>query len=394
MKLPLFSRIQKIINRNLDIRIIKTYEGATMNKIPDTYFAQHTHGAGGIDALLFNKGDDVRLAKAYQAIGIFAATPTLLTADAATLIRAQEAYLSSSYRGELFWGLFSEGNFGSPNKRGCQNAALMEPLTLEALERLFAPALQEGFPLRVMFAPETVAHLEGTMKSILGKYGSVSLVIGHTDATLEKAMEALRYGAEGFVHFGNAMSGSIAQRDPINPEQIKAISQKYDSELGVKDMLFKFDCQRLMDNTGGLGAYFEVILDGIHVHPEFFLYMVKQFSSDLVVPVTDQMVGTGMGIGYKFDVSGSTAVVSEPSKKNPYRGYPGQKMLLAVMEGTDTIAGSLATDAQLATNALHWLTGDYAKRSDLGLNPMSSEDVQEVVDELFSNSESIHMPDL
>lgn len=364
-----------------------------MNNKNDIYFAQHTHGAGGVDALLFNEGDDERLAQAYLKIGIYAATPTLLTADAATLIHAQEAYLSSAYKDGLFFGLFSEGNFGSPKRRGCQNAALMEPLTLEGLERLFAPALKASFPLRIMFAPETVADLEGTMRSILDKYGSnVSLVIGHTDATVEKALEALRYGAEGFVHFGNAMSGSVAQREPLDPEQIKAIANTDDSRLGVKDMLFKYDCQRLMENAGGSDAYFEVILDGIHVHPEFFLYMVKQFGKELVVPVTDQMMGTGMDIGYKFDVSGSTAVVGEPSKNNPYRGHPDQKVLLAVMEGTDTIAGSLATDSQLATNALYWLS-EY-RRDDLGLSPLSPDDAQEVLDDLFLNAASIHEIDL
>jgi len=359
-------------------------------ELPNKFFAQHTHGAGGVDALLFNEGDDERLAVAYQSIGIIGATPTLLTGDENTLRTAQNRYLSSAYKGSLFHGLFSEGNFGAPSKKGCQNEKLMEPLTLAGLERLFGPALEARFPLRVMFAPETVDDLEGTMESILSRYQNVSLVVGHSDANVEQALNALRYGASGFVHFGNAMGGSIAQRNPIDANQITELSQKEDGSLGLKDMLFKYNSTRLMEATGGKMPYFEVIIDGIHVHPEFFLYMVKQFGTDNVVPVTDQMMGTGKGIGYEFDISGSIAQVSEPGGKNPYRGDQDQKVLLAVLKGTETLAGSLATDAQLYRNALCWLTGDVAKRKDINLAPLGEQEALGVVRRMSANAARIH----
>lgn len=359
--------------------------------MPSRFVAQHTHGVDGNDALY---PDTDKLAAAYDSIGVVAATPTLLTADVETLWSAQRAYLSSRHKGRKFIGLFSEGNFGAPSKRGCQNATLMEPLTWGGLERLFMPALDEGFPLRVMFAPETVTNLERTMKSILDEYENVSLVIGHSDATVAQALDAIRYGASGFVHFGNAMGGSIAQRNPIDADQIKELSQKPDSELGLKDMLFKYNGAQIMEATNGRKPYFEVIIDGIHVHPQFLLYMVKQYGTDNVVPVTDQMMGTGKPIGYEFDISGSMAIVAKPGGKNPYNGLPGQNVLLAVLKGTETLAGSLATDAHLYNNAVCWLTGDLAKRQDIGLAPLNEQDALDVAWRMSANSPRIHGYDM
>jgi N-acetylglucosamine-6-phosphate deacetylase len=347
------------------------------------------HGANGIDALLPERNDDCHLARTLKQAGLAGATPTLLTAPDEVLRKAQERYLASYHR-EFFVGLFSEGNFGSPSKRGCQNENLMEPLSMAALERVFAPTLEARFPLRVMFAPENVANLEKTMKSILGKYPSVRLVIGHSDATVATALDALEYGAEGFVHFGNAMGGSIAQRDPLNPEQLRQLAGGLDYELRLKDLPAKYNRAQLAEQVGKDTTYFEIVTDGIHVHPEWFLYVLKQYGADRIVPVTDQMTGTGKEVGFKFSVSDKVAVVSRPSAKNPYHGVSGQDMLLAVLEGTDTIAGSLATDIQLYRNIVYWLSDSYAKRAEIGLEQMGGVDVLSTAIVLAGNSARIH----
>jgi N-acetylglucosamine-6-phosphate deacetylase len=161
------------------------------------------NGLGSYDVMGARADDVAAIARALPVEGVTAFLPTAITAPIEHLEQVhnavrQAAALTREEPGcAAIVGLHLEGPFISPLHLGVHPRFNLEPRG-EALKRVLA---MEQVRL-VTLAPELVGALDA-----LGKLKARGVVgaIGHSDATLEQAMEAVSAGARMFTHLFNAM---------------------------------------------------------------------------------------------------------------------------------------------------------------------------------------------
>ena len=199
-------------------------------------------------------------------------------------------------RASLF-GMHLEGPFFAKSRRGAHEArCILE----EIMENSFSDVYNEGAEnlekagvAIVTLAPE----LPGSIHQIetLSKNGII-VSMGHTDAAINHGLEAMKKGASLITHLFNAMR-SFHHREP--------------GLLGL-----------LSEKTG---MYYSIIADGLHSHPTS-VKMAYAMSKNVVL-VTDAMSALGLGDG-EHSLGAEMVTV---------------KNCKAVVSGTDTLAGSVAS---------------------------------------------------
>jgi N-acetylglucosamine-6-phosphate deacetylase len=230
----------------------------------------HVHGGDGADFMDGGDGADTA-ARLHARHGTTSLLATTVTAPRAELERAL-GELGPRLRQRApgaarVLGVHLEGPFVNPDKLGAQPAhartgTLEEVQALDSLARVRV----------VTLAPELPGALE--LVRALARAG-VTVQLGHTLATYDQAVEALRAGARGFTHLFNAMTG-VEHRSPGAVAAALA-----------------------------LGEHAEIIPDLVHVHPGAMLAAMR------AVPklhcVTDACLAAGMPDG-ELTVFGQAAV--------------------------------------------------------------------------------------
>lgn len=159
------------------------------------------NGGGGV---LFNDDTTVEgiaaIGRAHRAYGTTGYLPTLISDELGIIdaaMRATETAIAEGLPGVL--GLHIEGPFISKDRKGIHNPDVFR--TLDANSKALLKSLKRGRTL-VTLAPETC-----TLDDIreLRKAG-VIVAAGHTNASYETTVEALKAGVTGFTHLFNAMS--------------------------------------------------------------------------------------------------------------------------------------------------------------------------------------------
>jgi N-acetylglucosamine-6-phosphate deacetylase len=159
------------------------------------------NGGGGV---LFNDDTTVEgiaaIGRAHRAYGTTGYLPTLISDELGIIdaaMRATETAIAEGLPGVL--GLHIEGPFISKDRKGIHNPDVFR--TLDANSKALLKSLKRGRTL-VTLAPETC-----TLDDIreLRKAG-VIVAAGHTNASYETMVEALKAGVTGFTHLFNAMS--------------------------------------------------------------------------------------------------------------------------------------------------------------------------------------------
>ncbi len=161
------------------------------------------NGLGRYDVMGASAADMAAIARALPAEGVTAFLPTAITAPLEHLERVHDAVRQAAVFAEgqpgyaAIVGLHLEGPFISPVRLGVHPRFNLEPRG-DPLERVLA---MEQLKL-ITLAPELVGALDA-----LGRLKARGVVgaIGHSDATLEQAMEAVSAGARMFTHLFNAM---------------------------------------------------------------------------------------------------------------------------------------------------------------------------------------------
>jgi len=116
----------------------------------------------------------------------------------------------------------------------------------------------------ITMAPE----LEGSQEFIeFCKEQGIVVMLGHSNATTQEALDALKWGASGFTHLYNAMSPHVHR----NPGMVTAA---------------------LMSD-----GYSELIVDGYHIDPKVVKLTYDIIGSDHLMLITDSMPGKKMGDG-------------------------------------------------------------------------------------------------
>ena len=159
------------------------------------------NGGGGV---LFNDDTSVEgiaaIGRAHRLYGTTGYLPTLISDEIEVIdaaMRATEAAIAAGVPGVL--GIHIEGPFISKERKGIHNAAMFR--TLDADSKALLKSLKRGKTL-VTLAPEncTPADISELRDS------GVLVAAGHTNATYETAVAALKAGVTSFTHLFNAMS--------------------------------------------------------------------------------------------------------------------------------------------------------------------------------------------
>jgi len=260
----------------------------------------HCHGGGGHP---YDDGvEQMRAALAtHRAHGTTRALISHVANPLASLRESLAIVAELTTTDPLVLGSHLEGPFLAPERRGAHDAHFLRDPEPEAVEQLIAAA--RGTLRTATIAPELPNALEAI--GVLTEAGVV-VGVGHTAADYAQAARAFEVGARLLTHAFNAMPG-IHHRAP-GP------------------------IMAAIDNPE---VTLELILDGLHVHPSVAALLFRE-APGRVALVTDAMAAAGASDGnYRLGELNVTV-------------HDG----LAVLSGTDTIAGSTLTQDAALRNAV------------------------------------------
>jgi len=235
----------------------------------------HMHGGAGLDVMQAAPSDMPRLGQFLATHGVVGYFPTTVTASldatCAALERLADAIEAEETRGATnggpvqaqALGIHLEGPFLSHKRRGVHPPDLLVAPTVEVFERFWQAA--RGHVSMMTIAPE----LPGAMEVIAEAARRHVLVsIGHSDADMATAQNAVNAGARHATHTFNAMR-PLDHRDP-----------------GI-----------LGEVLGDDRLSAEIIADGIHVSPPVVKLFLRAKGIERAVLITDSISATGMPDG-------------------------------------------------------------------------------------------------
>lgn len=264
----------------------------------------HVHGGGGAQFNTDAASEVAEVAAFHARHGttsllattVAAAVPDLLTSLHAIRAAADER------RGARILGAHLEGPFVSRDRPGAMDAASFLRVDLEVARRLVLAA--EGCVSMMTLAPELPGALE-----LIGELVEAGVVVslGHSAASFEQAVAAVRAGARSVTHLFNAMA-PFGHRAP--------------GLVGAALELAELNC--------------ELICDGVHVDPVGLRLALRSKGAGGLRLVTDAVSAAGMPDGV-------------------YPLGPASVLVLggrATVAGLDTLAGSTLTMDAAVRNAV------------------------------------------
>ena len=230
----------------------------------------HIHGYLGEDTSDAKREGIRRMAYGVAENGVTAFLPTTMTVAKKEIEAALDAVRSlkeesKTWDGAEIIGVHAEGPFINPSKKGAQ--AEENILTPDA-DFILANA---DVITSVTMAPEMDKDHACIKK--LAQDGRVLVSMGHTDATFDEAMKAVKDGVRHATHLFNAMS-ALAHRNP-----------------GVVGAALASD-----------NVSVEVIADTFHINPGLYSIVAK-VKGDKMVLITDCTRAGGMPDG-EYDLGG------------------------------------------------------------------------------------------
>lgn len=236
----------------------------------------HIHGAAGADVMDATPESLQTMAWHLPSEGTTAFLATTMTQAAGRIEAALEAagsFQSAPGTAELA-GIHLEGPFLSKKHPGAQPvSAILAPDT-----DLFSHwQKKSGQSIRLV----TVAPEEGLeMVSFLAEQG-ITVSAGHTDATAAQLKQAVESGLTHVTHLYNGMRG-MHHREPGTA-----------GEALLNKQLFT-----------------EMIVDGVHIHPEMVQLAFKLKTAAKTVLITDSMRAKGLPDG-EYELGGQPVIVTD-----------------------------------------------------------------------------------
>ncbi len=284
----LYTPIEEILNPLLVVEdgSISTISPRSMKEVPGNavlvdfgdavlvpgFVDIHMHGGAGLDVMRALPSELPRLGKfltAHGVTGYFATTVAApLDSTCAALGRLADAIEASSpsnggsdHTRPL--GIHLEGPFLSHKRRGVHPPENLVTPTVAIFDRLWQAA--RGHVRMLTIAPE----IPGAMEVIAeAARRNVCVSIGHSDAEMLIARDAIKAGARHATHTFNAMR-PLDHRDP-----------------GILGEVLSDD-----------SITADIIVDGIHVAPEVVKVFLQAKGRDRAVLITDAISATGMPDG-------------------------------------------------------------------------------------------------
>lgn len=272
-------KIKEINPTTLDDKDILDADGLYLSP---GFIDVHIHGAGGFDTM--DGTDDAinTIAKTIVKHGTTAFTPTTMTVSIEDINKSMKVIKKlkeSGTEGAHVLGAHLEGPFINPEAIGAQNPAYLLPPTISAYNEMVKDC--EDAVVSITLAPEVPGAKE------LIKYLSpkgIICSIGHTKATYDEAIEAVKCGACHSTHLFNVMT-------PLNHRNPGVVGAIFDSDITT-----------------------ETISDGIHISYPALRIAYKQKSTDNVLLITDAMMACSMPDG-QYSLGGQEVTVIEGSAR-------------------------------------------------------------------------------
>jgi N-acetylglucosamine-6-phosphate deacetylase len=290
------------------------------------------NGGGGV---LFNDETTpegiAAIGAAHRKYGTTAFMPTLISDELGVIdaaMRATEDAIAQGVPGVL--GIHIEGPFISKQRKGIHNPDMFR--TLDAESKALLKSLKRGKAM-VTLAPENCTPEDIAELAAAG----VILAAGHTNATYETTVSALKAGITGFTHLFNAMS-PLTHRAP-----------------GVVGAALE-----------DLTSYSGLIADGHHVDWAALRIALRTRPIDRFMLVTDAMPTVGSETK-TFVLNGQTITVQDGVCVGPDGTLAGSDldMATAVRNTVEHIGRTLPEAAIMAATAPAHFLGLGSSRGSL-----------------------------
>ena len=230
----------------------------------------HIHGYLGADTCDADVRGIRTMAEGVAKNGVTTFLPTTMTVAKADIVAALDAVRTAkaecaAWQGAEILGVHAEGPFINPSKKGAQ-----------AEENILTPdadfILENADIIKVVTLAPEMDKDHAAIKRI-AKDGRVLISMGHTDATFDEAVSAVRDGVAHATHLFNAMS-ALQHRNP-----------------GVVGAALAEE-----------GVSAELIADTFHINPGLYTIVAKT-KGDKMVLITDCVRAGGMPDG-EYELGG------------------------------------------------------------------------------------------
>ena len=238
----------------------------------------HIHGAGGRDTMDASIEALTDISSIILETGVTAFLPTTMTMDKENIYQALNIIrdsMDSNLQGAKILGAHLEGPFINKKYKGAQDAKYIQKPSYEFIKDYLdiikiitlAPEVDQGYG----FISKMKEH-------------DIVLSMGHSNATYEEAMEAIKRGISHATHIFNAMT-------PLHHREPGVVGSVFASNITC-----------------------ELIADKIHVHPGIFQMLVDIKGEDRVVLISDSMRAACMRDGV-YDLGGQQVRVKDGSAR-------------------------------------------------------------------------------
>lgn len=278
----------------------------------------HIHGATGIDVNTADTDGLFEIAKFLASHGVTTWLPTLVPDSDENYARAISAIdrLMEIQVGESVAqaaGVHYEGVFANEKMCGALRPEYFKKFPANQLAEL--PKLSRGLHMTT-FAPEVEGGI-GLAKE-LKRQGWIAS-IGHTKADVDTLNKASEAGADHLTHFFNAMTG-MHHRD-----------------IGVVGW-----------GLSNPEVTFDIIADGIHVHPAMLEFACRTKGTSRVSLISDSIAATGLGDG-AFEIWGENITVENGRTRNERGSIAGS--VITMLDAVNQMLRIGFTSAEVAKMA-------------------------------------------
>jgi len=258
----------------------------------------HVHGVSGIDTL--DGGTAIAdIAGRLARYGVTAFCPTSIACDPPTLRRMLEGVRTARTTrppgGARVLPAHLESNFISPEYKGAQPAACLRPVPGREVGAV--PGAQPGgaeWTGDDILAEIAAARPDVGIVTVAPELdGAIDLIgdltaqghhvsLGHSGATYQQAMDAVRAGARRATHLFNRMT-PLGHRAP-----------------GLAGAVL--ECDEIVA---------ELVCDGVHVHPAMMRVALAAKGAERITAITDGTAGAGLPPGSHATLGGRRIVVRD-----------------------------------------------------------------------------------
>lgn len=237
------------------------------------FINQHVHGCDGFDAMDVEPESLAHIAQCLTQTGVTSFLPTTMTYDFATIYQSLKLIRENMQlqHGAEIIGCHMEGPFINKDYKGAHDAQYIVPPDFELIKD-YIDVIKI-----ITVAPEAIKDEIFIEKC---KAAGIILSLGHSGASYEEAIAAIKSGISHVTHICNALS-------PLHHRQPGVMGAAFDS-----------------------GVMCELIADNVHVHPAMQRIIWKAKGTDHIVLVTDSMRACMLRDG-EYELGGQAVFVKD-----------------------------------------------------------------------------------